>query len=223
MSGYCRLRRLSLAALIWLAAGAVAGPLAVWAVAGPANAQDLSPQDRADIARVTDYLNGIRSLTAGFIQASPSGKLATGRLYLRRPDRLRFEYDPPSPLLLVGDGLWLILHDRELEQVSRWPIQKTPLGVLVAETVDLTERVRVTKVERKLGGLSLTFIDPEAPEEGSVMVVFSDPPLTLRQWRVIDARGLATDLSLREPKVNVPLEAELFTFQEPEEDPAAHN
>ncbi|MDP6707969.1 MAG: outer membrane lipoprotein carrier protein LolA, partial [Alphaproteobacteria bacterium] len=96
-------------------------------------AKPLSQQDKADIALVTEYLNQVKSLEAEFIQAGPNGEFAKGRLFMQRPNRLRFEYDPPSPLLLVADGLWLILHDRELDQVDRWPVKDTPLGVLVAD------------------------------------------------------------------------------------------
>ena len=182
----------------------LAGPAPAGAAAG------LSEQDLADIARVEEYLMGIKSLKAEFIQAGPESQLAQGTLYLRRPGRLRFEYAPPSPLLLVGDGVWLVMHDRELDQVSRWPIGDTPLGVLVAEKVDLNARARVTQVVRKPGILALTFIDSERPQEGSVTVVFSEPPLTLRQWRVTDAQGQVIDVSIRDARVNLPLDPSLF-------------
>ena len=179
-----------------------------------ATAAELSADDRADVARVTEYLNGVKSLQADFMQIGPRGEVAEGRLFLRRPGRLRFEYAPPSPLLLLADGLWLILYDRELDQVSRWPIYDTPIGVLVAEEVDLMKNTKVTGVDRKPGILAITFTDRDDPDEGSVTVVFSDPPLTLRQWQVIDARGAPTNLSLRNPRINIPLDAGLFIFED---------
>lgn len=193
---------------------AVTVALATFSLGSTSRAGELSPQDRADIALVTDYLNGMKTLEAEFVQASPSGQIAKGRLFMQRPNRLRFEYDPPSPLLLVADGLWLIMHDRELDQVDRWPIEDTPLGVLVAKEVDLTRRTEVVSVIREPGILALTFRDRENPEEGSVTVVFSEPPLTLRQWRVIDSRGEATDLSIRNPRINVTMDPALFVFQD---------
>jgi outer membrane lipoprotein-sorting protein len=193
---------------------AVTATLAVSSLGSIAWAGELSQQDRADIALVTEYLNQVKTLEADFVQASPSGQIAKGRLFLQRPNRLRFEYDAPSPLLLVADGLWLILHDRELDQVDRWPIEDTPLGVLVAKKVDLTRRTEVVGVAREPGILALTFRDKENPEEGSVTVIFSEPPLTLRQWRVVDSRGEATDLSIRNPRINVTMDPALFTFQD---------
>ena len=193
---------------------AVTATLAVSSLGSIAWAGELSQQDRADIALVTEYLNQVKTLEADFVQASPSGQIAKGRLFLQRPNRLRFEYDAPSPLLLVADGLWLILHDRELDQVDRWPIEDTPLGVLVAKEVDLTRRTEVVGVTREPGILALTFRDKENLEEGSVTVIFSEPPLTLRQWRVVDSRGEATDLSIRNPRINVTMDPALFTFQD---------
>ena len=176
---------------------------------------ELGPEDAATVARVAAYLNEVRSLEARFIQVGPNGELAQGDLYLRRPGRLRFEYDPPSPLLLVADGFWLILHDRELEQVSRWPIGDTPLGVLVAENIDLQGRTRVTKVERRSDVLTVTLIDRERPDEGSVTLVFSETPFRLHQWRVVDPQGGVTNLSLQSPRLNPKLDPELFTFTDP--------
>ena len=73
----------------------------------------------AAIERVEAYLNSVKTLSARFLQIDAAGTVTHGQLYLRRPGRLRFEYDPPSPLLLVADGVWLILHDKELDQVNQ--------------------------------------------------------------------------------------------------------
>lgn len=211
-----RLGRSLLVAGLWLGL-ASAAPGAELAGAELAEAE-LGEADRADVARIAAYLNEVRSLQARFIQVGPNGELAQGDLYLRRPGRLRFEYDPPSPLLLVADGFWLILHDRELEQVSRWPVFDTPLGVLVADKVELDgERTRVTEVGRQAGVLTVTLIDRERPDEGSVTLVFSEPPLRLRQWRVVDAQGGVTHLSLQGIRLNPKLDPELFFFADPEE------
>lgn len=180
-------------------------------LSGPALAA-LSEQDKADVARVTDYLQDIRSLSARFVQIGPNGELANGTLYLRRPGRLRFEYNPPTPLLVVADGTWLVLHDTELDQVNRWPVYKTPLGVLVAKKVDLEDKVEVVRVARRPGVLSLTIVDRAAPDEGAIELVFSEPALSLRQWHVRDAQGGITNVSLSETKLNVDLPPTLFFF-----------
>jgi len=90
----------------------------------------LSAEEQADVARIEEYLNGISTLSSEYYQINPDGSVAQGMFYLSRPGKLRFEYVPPSPLLVVGDGVWLHYYDRELGQVNDYPIDKTPIGVL---------------------------------------------------------------------------------------------
>ena len=193
---------------------------AVVAVSARPAVAELSAADLVAVDRVTARLNEVETLRARFIQIGPHGELSRGELYLRRPGRLRFEYAPPSPLLLVGDGIWLVMYDRELEQVNRWPIYKTPLGVLVAETIDLNRRTTVTEVRRDTGTIRLTLVDRENPDEGSVTLVFTEPPLMLRKWVIVDAQGGITNVSLQDTRINVPLDPELFFFEGPTDAPS---
>jgi len=169
----------------------------------------------APIDRVEVYLNSIKTLSARFLQVDTAGNIAHGQLYMRRPGRLRFEYDTPSPLLLVADGVWLILHDKELDQVNRFPLYETPLGVLVDDPVDLREKVEVVDVEESPGVLRLKLIDRELPDEGWMGITFTEPPLLLRQWKIKDAQGGVTALSLTDIRVNRELDPALFTFTDP--------
>jgi outer membrane lipoprotein-sorting protein len=150
-----------------------------------------------------------------FLQDAADGVIANGVFYLRRPRRFRFEYAPPSPVLLVGDGLWLIFHDRELGQVSRVPLISSPLSLLIDDEVSLTDHTALTSIVREPGVIRITLNDPEKPEQGELTLVLTDPPLALRQWVVTDAQGLTTRISLFETETNVPLEAKLFTFTDP--------
>jgi len=160
-------------------------------------------------------LNSIKTLSARFLQVDSAGNVTHGQLYMRRPGRLRFEYDAPSPLLLVADGVWLILHDKELDQVNRFPLYETPLGVLVDDPVNLREKVEVVEVEESAGVLRLKVIDRELPDEGWMGITFTEPPLLLRQWRIKDTQGGITALSLTDIRANRKLDAELFTFTDP--------
>ena len=169
----------------------------------------------AVVARVEAYLNGVKSFSARFLQVDNAGNVVQGQLYMRRPGRLRFEYDAPSPLLLVADGVWLVLHDRELEQINRFPLYETPLSVLVDDPVNLRERVEVVEVEEGLGVLRLKIIDRELPDEGWMGVTFTEPPLLLRQWKIKDAQGGITALSLTDIRVNQKLDPKLFVLTDP--------
>jgi outer membrane lipoprotein-sorting protein len=170
----------------------------------------------AAVERVETYLNSVKSLSARFLQVDSAGVVAHGQLYMRRPGRLRFEYDAPSPLLLVADGVWLILYDKELDQVNRFPLYETPLGVLVDDPVNLREKVEVVDVDESPGILRLKVTDRELPDEGWMDITFTEPPLLLRQWKIKDAQGGITALSLTDIRVNRKLDPELFVFTDPE-------
>ena len=167
------------------------------------------------VIQVESYLNSIKTLSARFLQVDSDGNVTNGRFYLRRPGRLRFEYDDPSPLLIVADGIWLILHDRELGQVSRYPLFETPLGALVDEPVNLREKVEVVRVEQGLGVLRIMVVDRANPDEGWIDITFTEPPLLLRQWKVRDAQGGTIELSLTDIRVNQKLDPNLFFFEDP--------
>jgi outer membrane lipoprotein-sorting protein len=193
----------------------LASALSLAAISGvPALAAANVNMDGA-IKRIEDYLNGVKTLSARFMQVDSNGNVSNGKLYMRRPGRLRFEYDAPSPLLIVADGVWLILHDRELDQVNRFPLYKTPLGVLVDDPVNLREKVEVVDVEQGLGVLRVQIIDREMPDEGWISITFTEPPLLLRQWKIRDAQGGTTALSLTDIRINQTLSPELFFFTDP--------
>lgn len=183
-------------------------------MAPPAHAE-LTEQDLNDVGRVEDYFNAIDTLSAQFVQIAPGGAVSEGDFYLRRPGRLRFEYAPPVPILIVADGFRLIFHDSELGQISAWPIHATPLGPLVARTVDLIDSGHAQMVTRDPGVLRVTLIDPDRPGEGSIMLIFRDQPLELRQWEITDQQGLVTVVALTGMRINPALEPELFVFDDP--------
>ena len=191
---------LALAAAGWLACAA------------PAAAADADPAADPDLARIVDFLNSIRTLKARFVQIAPDGGVSEGEMYMRRPGRLRFAYDPPMPLLMVADGFWLVLWDKELDQVDRVPLASTPLGFLVRDEVSFGDPIVVRRLERQPGVLSLTVFDRRREDEGELTLVFDEAPLRLRQWLVTDAQRLQTRVSLFGIETNVPVDGRLFVF-----------
>ena len=197
----------------FVACTAFAVALLVGAGSTPASAAAIDSKQA--VAQVQDYLQTLTTLTARFVQIGPSGELSRGRLYLSRPGRLRFEFDPPSPLLLLADGFWLILYDKELQQANRWPVSDTPLGLLVAPDIDLSKRVIVKHAAREPGLLKLTVIDRERRDEGEITLVFAAPRLQLMQWHVIDAQGGRTTVNLSDVSEGETIDPKLFFFDEP--------
>lgn len=186
------------------------------AAAAIPGAIDLGKAERADLARVEAYLNGVKTVRARFMQISSTGELAEGDFYLLRPGKMRIQYSPPVPILIVADGTWLIYYDRELEQVSYIPLDSTPAGILVADKISLlSDDVTVTGFEHQAGMVRVTLVRTDSPEEGSLTLVFSDQPLALRKWAVVDAQGVVTNVSLIDAHFDVPLDPNLFRFKNP--------
>ncbi len=198
--------------LLALALAAGAAPSATAAESG----NHLTRDDRADVQRAQDYLNGITSLKARFLQIADNGSQAEGTAYLDRPGRLRLQYDPPSPLLVVADGTFLIVQDKTVDNPSYIPLGQTPAGVLVRANVQLDGKdLHVTRVSRPPGLVAIGVEQADDPGEGELTLVFSDRPLQLRQWQVRDAQGRITTVSLYGVTTGMKLDPKLFEFEMP--------
>ncbi len=167
-------------------------------------------EDRETLDRLLDYLNRIDTLKSRFVQVSSNGSYAEGDLYLDRPGRMRFEYDPPHPALLIANGITLLYYDRELEQATFLPLWETPLWFLIREKVDLDEGVELQKIERAAGVIRVTLQLSEDGAEGQVTLVFSDRPVALHSWEIEDAQGILTHVSLVNPQFGAAVDDSLF-------------
>lgn len=185
---------------------------AALAAPGAAPAQGVDPRD---LARITNYLNGTTTLMGEFVQVGPDGDLSTGTFWMRRPGRMRFEYDLPNPALIIADGTWVGIYDRGLETLDRVPLGQTPLDILLRDRVDLRREGVVTAMERSDGQIRVRAIDPDAPDQGSITMIFADTPLELRQWVVVDAQGLTTTVALSDLRANVDIAGDKFFIGEP--------
>ena len=175
----------------------------------------LSPQDQADTGRVEAYLNTIHTLKARFQQIAPNGSLSGGQAWLQRPGRMRFQYDPPAPFLLVaGHGL-LVFYDSQLQQTTNIPLDRTPLGLLLRDNLKLSGDITVTRIVRYPGQIQLTLLRTASPADGSLTLIFADNPLALRSWTVVDAQRQETRVSLFDIQLGGTFEQSLFTFIDP--------
>jgi len=205
-----RLRRIAVAAFL----GLLALPVAP-ALAAPPRAAVLSAEDRADVQRVEQYLNGIHSLAARFQQFAQDGGTAGGRVYVARPGKMRFEYDAPSPILLLADGTWVVYIDNQLKQVSYLPIGSTPAWFLLRDHISLADGVTITKFERGPGVIRISLVENKSPENGKLTLTFADKPLELRQWTIVDQQGKSTTVVLNDTRFGVPVDPKAFTFVDP--------
>ena len=210
--------RMFLAAVLILAAGlGASAPLL-----GAAERAALSPDQSAAVRRAVRYLNAMTTLKARFIQVSSNGTYAEGQMIIQRPGRLRFDYDPPHPVLIIANGLSLLFYDRDLKQASFLPLWETPLWFLIREQVTLTEDVVVTGVEQALGTLRITLEDRTMADAGSVTLVFSDRPLDFKKWVIVDGQGVTTQVSLVNARYGMEVDQEAFDYSDLEIESGVH-
>ncbi|MEM8742008.1 MAG: outer membrane lipoprotein carrier protein LolA, partial [Pseudomonadota bacterium] len=144
-------------------------------------------QSGADLQRISTYLNAITTLTGNFVQTNPDGTVNEGRFFIRKPGLMRFEYEPPNMALVIADGVWVGVVDRASNSdAQRYPISETPLDLLLRDRVNLAQEGTVQRIDKANGQLRVTAGDPDDPGSGGLTLVFSDRPLELRQWIVID-------------------------------------
>ena len=174
----------------------------------------LSPQDTADLQRVAAYLSSIRTMYARFQQVSAGGGTATGQLWMARPGRMRFEYDPPSAILLLADMFYVYYVDKELAEMSKVGLKSTPAWLLLRDPVTFSDLV-VTRFDRSANALRITVVEKAEPDSGSLTMVFSDQPLGFRQWTIVDQQRKATTVSLSNALFGMALDPKLFVYQDP--------
>ncbi len=183
------------------------------AAASPAYSQS------ADLAAVQAHLRAVTTMTANFAQTDRAGKTLNGTLQLKRPGKIRFQYQAGVPILIVGDGKALIFVDYSVKQVSRWPIGNSPLGVLLDPTKDLRRFAKIIP-----GGDNRVVLaearDPRRPEYGVITLAFARDAtapsgLRLQGWVALDAQNNRTSVRLTNQQFNVPVGDQAFTWRDP--------
>jgi outer membrane lipoprotein-sorting protein len=166
------------------------------------------------LPRVETYLNALTTLVADFTQVSPDGTITTGRFYLQRPGKMRWEYDPPTPILIVGNGSVLTYFDKELAQTTHIPMDSTPAGLLARDPIRFDDSVVIESVEDNAGALRVTLHRAEEPGDGKLTLEFSDTPFQLRNLIITDATGQMTTIALRNAHFGETLSPKLFSLHE---------
>ena len=190
-----------------------AAPLAIVAVAAPAPASA-----QTGLAQVQAHLRAVETMTAGFSQTDRRGQTLSGTMSIKRPGRIRFDYGRGADMLIVGDGRALIFHDASVNQTSRWPINDSPLSVLLNPNQDLGRFGRVVRDDAQV--LMVEARDPQRREFGTITIAFakvaSAPAgLILQGWTALDAQNNRTTVRLSGQRFNVPVADSLFRFTPP--------
>ena len=167
------------------------------ASAQPGTTTAFDANQRALIDRVNVYLMSVQTLVGDFVQVGPDGRRSEGKIYLQKPGRIRFEYNPPSPIELVADGYSLVVRDRKLETQDLYPLSQTPLRFLLADRIDLLKETNVVAVSADDTFVSLQ-IEEKQTLGGThkVLLMFSVKDMQLKQWTITDPQGYDTTVAL---------------------------
>jgi outer membrane lipoprotein-sorting protein len=203
-------RRFLIAAL----AAAVCGPAVA---AAPPSA--LSPEDKAVVDKAAAYLDALATARGRFVQTDPRGAVTHGELYLKRPGKARFEYDPPASMLIVSNGNSVSVYNRRLKTFNSYPLIATPLSLFLARHIRLDRGVRVTQVLRQDGQVTISARDAHGRTGGWIQLTFADEPFALREWTVTDAQGGTTRVRLEGLHAVGSLDPSLFVLHDPRPQP----
>lgn len=172
--------------------------------------------DPSEVNRLETYLNSVRTMSASFVQTSSNGSVAEGMLYLERPGKMRIDYNPPTPLQIFADGLWLTYVDRELKEVNRLPLRATPAAFLLQDKIRLSGDITVKRLARQRGTINLHLTQTDESDLGRLIITLAEAPIALRGWTIIDAQGVETTVTLLKPHINKQIAKRTFILDLPD-------
>lgn len=175
----------------------------------------LAPADQALVSQATASLQALKNAKGRFVQTDPNGATSQGTFYLQRPGKIRFEYDPARPLLVVSDGSNVKIYDPALKTFDQYPLGATPLSLFLAREVRLDKGVVIDRVERRPDGFMISARDGRKQAEGRIELVFAGAPAQLREWTVVDPRGQRTRVRLSSLAPVASLDPKLFVLRDP--------
>ena len=172
--------------------------------------QAYSAQEKANLDRISAYLNSIRTLQSEFVQIGPDGAADQGELYIEKPGRIRFAFRAPNPVTIVATGGRIYVKNARLNTVDNHDLDDTPLGLLLNEKVDLARNKAVLGVTEQDGALIVRARTSTNRNNSNITLVFSAPAIELRQWTVKDNQGGITTVALQGAQTGGSLDQALF-------------
>lgn len=152
--------------------------------------------EKIPLGEISRYLNGLKTAEADFTQVNSDGTISTGRIFIQRPGRARFEYKSDPTLVLASGGQVAVFDKKSNTAADQYPLSKTPLSIILAPNVNLGQARMVTSHKEEKNTTTVTAQDPAHPEYGNIKLVFTANPIELRQWVVTDDTGQKTTIIL---------------------------
>ena len=211
------MRRFVFALLVLIAAPVLTGA----SHPAPPHPPALDEAERAALDAISARLNELGTLKGEFTQINPDGSTSEGTFFISKPGKMRFEYKPPTPTLIVADGATVAVANTKLNTVDRYPLSETPLGLVLGNDVDLKNDTALVSIERQQGTIVIGARTNANMSRANISLVFTDPGYELRQWTVIDNQGLTTTVALRDLVAGAVLPPSLFLL--PDKNPFARH
>jgi outer membrane lipoprotein-sorting protein len=178
--------------------------------AAKVNALAMTPEIQEAAARIDAYFNSFQTLKGEFVQTGAKGRSTRGVMHLAKPGKLRFEYEPPNPLLIASDGKWLTIKNKAKEKGDQVPLSSTPMRLIVAQKLNLLAETAVIQFEQLNGVTTLGLVDKKGSIAGKIYLVFDDNRNELLQWVIVDGKGQRTTVELSNLEKDVKINPKLF-------------
>jgi outer membrane lipoprotein-sorting protein len=170
-------------------------------------------KQRALVSRVSAYLTSVQVLTGNFVQIGPDGRRSTGHLFIQKPGKVRFEYDPPSPIDIIADGTQVVVRDRQLATQDLYPLSQTPLRFLLADKIDLLQDTNVVGVTADDTYVSIMIEEKQAfVGTNRLLMMFDSKDFKLKQWTITDVQGFDTTIAVSNLDTSKRPDPSLFRF-----------
>jgi len=170
-------------------------------------------KQRALVNRVSAYLTSVQVLTGNFVQIGPDGRRTTGHMFMQKPGKVRFEYDPPSPIDIIADGQRVAVRDRKLATQDLYPLSQTPLRFLLADHIDLLQDTNVIGITADDTYVSILIEEKQAfVGTNRLMMMFDSKDYRLKQWTVTDVQGFDTTIAVSNLDSSKRPDPSLFVF-----------
>jgi outer membrane lipoprotein-sorting protein len=168
--------------------------------------------DQISLGDLSAYLNNIRTAQGDFTQINGDGSISTGTISMHRPGRIRFDYDGNDVLVMAGGGQVAIFDGRSNSRPEQYPLSRTPLNLILDRNVDLARSGMVVAQDYDGTATRVTAQDPDQPQIGTITLVFTDDPVELRQWVIVDEGGSETTVVLGALQQDVRVASRLFSI-----------
>lgn len=173
-------------------------------------------QSAENLQKIETYLNNIKSLKATFVQMASNGATAEGRLFIKKPNKIRMEYAEPTNVLIVGDGDFIVYNDLDLEQITHIDYDDIPASLILSNEIKIDgQKLKVIDFYQDSGSTSITLDYAEKGDIGPITLVFANNPLELKQWKIVDPQSVEVTVSLYDAVVDHEIDDEVFKFKNP--------